>query len=443
MTYETPSPEAGGRFSRRALLRTSAGTVAGSALGAAALSTEAGAAPPAPRSSIPFTPAPPAINAGTGGSPLTKAVEQALTTDVMPTDDPAFLDLFRRTTDLAARVLQTESDVLLTHAEAIMVLEAAFSSLTRPGMTALNLISGVYGEGYTPWLERYGATVIEVRVPFDQSIDPNAVSAALEAHPEVELMSVVDVDTPSGTKNPIDLICPIAKEHGVVSIVDSASTMGGEPLYPDRWGADVVVGASQKSLGSALGVGIISVSEAAWALIAENPNAPSGSFLSLTDWKQRWVEGGVLPPGASPTVIYSVYAALTQWFALGRRQQFDRHALAARAFRAGARAMGLELWAASESIAAITCTALTLPGGLTTAGVREHLRQRYGVAIGGTAFSGDPAGQTIRVGHMGEQTDRRFVLRLLEALGQGLVDLGAPMEIGAGQAAARRIFRDG
>jgi pyridoxamine---pyruvate transaminase len=434
-------PRDRGRLSRRTLFQASAGTALGvTALGSTAAAAAGAAKAPA---GVPFAIAPPTINAGTGGSPLTKSVKRALTTDVMPTDDPAFLDLFRRTTELAARMLRTESDVLLTHAEAIMVLEAAFSSLTRPGITALNLISGLYGAGYTPWFERYGANVIEVSVPFNESIDPAAVREALAAHPEVELMSVVDVDTPSGTKNPIDLICPIAKEYGVVSIVDSASTMGGEPLYPDRWGADVVIGASQKSLGSALGVGIISVSDAAWSLIEQNPNAPRESFLSLIDWKERWVENGVLPPGASPTINYSVYAALAQWFAIGRRQQFARHALAARAFRAGARAMGLSLWAASEEIAATTCTALLLPRGLTTAGVRQHLRQRYGLAMGGTVFSGDPAGQTIRVGHMGEQTDRRFVLRLLEVLGEGLNDLGASLEVGAGQAAARRVFRDG
>jgi pyridoxamine--pyruvate transaminase len=324
-----------------------------------------------------------------------------------------------------------------------MCLEAAFSSATRSGIKALNLISGIYGEGYTPWFERYGAEVVEVRVPYDQAIDPAAVRAALAANPGIELMSIVDVDTPSGTKNPVDKICPIAKEYGVVSIVDSASTYGGAPLYPDKWGADIVVGASQKCTGSALGVGIMSVSDAAWDLIAKNPDAPTSSFLSLTDWKTRWIEGGVLPPGASPTIIYSVYAALSRLLDRGLERTFAEHRLASRAFRAGARAMGVDPWPATERVAADTCTALRLPDGLTTPQVRTHMRQRYGLAAGGTTFTGDPAGATIRVGHMGAQTDRRFTLRMLEVIGEGLNDLGADLEVSAGLAAARRIFRDG
>lgn len=336
--------------------------------------------------------------------------------------------------------MRTSSDVLLTHAEAIMCLEAAFLSVTRPGMTALNLVSGVYGEGQTTWLERYGATVIEIRTPFNESIDPGAVRAALSANPGIEFVSMIHVDTPSGTVNPIEDICPIVKEHGAVSLVDAASSYAGMPIHQDAWGADIVVGASQKCLGSPLGVGIISVSDAAWALIAKNPDAPKSSFLSLTDWKERWFGQGILPPGASPTIIYGVEAALARLIGRGVRDSFTRHERAARAFRAGAAAMGVSPWAASDEIAADTCTTLTLPGGLTTPQVRDHLRRRYGVAMGGTTFTGSPAGATIRVGHMGEQTQPRFVLELLGVIGRGLDDLGADVDVHAGQRAGRRVL---
>jgi pyridoxamine--pyruvate transaminase len=426
-------------FSRRTLVKGSATAVAASAAAAAVGPVGAAAAPA--RYGRPVLHDAPRINAGTGASPLTPQVLRAMSTDVVPTDDPAFLDLFRRTEKLAGRVMKTKSDVLLTHAEAIMCLEAAFRSVTRPGMTALNLVSGIYGAGQTTWLEEYGATVIEIQVPFNEEIDPASVREALEQHPEIEFVSMIHVDTPSGTKNAIEEICPIAKEFGAVSLVDSASTYAGMPLYPDAWGADIAVGASQKCLASPLGVGIISVSDDAWDLIGRNPSAPRASFLSLLDWKERWFQGGVLPPGASPTIIYGVYGALEQLFDRGVRETFALHARAARAFRAGATAMGLELFAAREEIAADTATTLRLPAGLTTVQVRNHLRQRYSVAMGGTTFSGDPSGATIRVGHMGTQTKPKFVLDLLRAIGEGLDDLGADVDVAAGRAAAQAVFR--
>ncbi len=426
---QTPAP---GRVSRRTLLAASAGAVA--AAGAVA---PAGARATTPGTTIQGAPR---LNASTGASPLTRRVARALATQVVPVDDPAFLALFRETTAQAARVLETKQDVLLTHAEAIMGLEAAFRSLTRPGMTALSLVSGPYGAGQSAWLRQYGATVIEVTVPSDQAIDPEAVRAALAANPGIELVTMIHVETPSGTKNPIEAICPIVKAAGAVSLVDAASSWGGMPIYPDRWGADLVVGASQKSPGGPTGIGIISVSEAAWALMEANPQAPRGSFLSLLDWKERWIGQGVLPPGASSTLVYGLKAALDQLLARGTRESFARHALAARAFRAGAVAMGLELWAADESIAAETVTALRLPAGLTTPQVRAHLRERHSLALAGSVFSGTPAGATIRVGHMGEQTRPGFVLALLRALGTGLAELGVALDVPAGQRAARRVL---
>ena len=436
-------------YSRRAVLQASAGAVAGSAVTAAAGPLPAIATGGPGRSGhsdgggypgllrIP----PPKINAGTGGSPLTPSVLRALDTQTLPVNDAAFRDLFARTEALAAEVLETDDDVLLTPAEAIMCIEGAMRSAIRPGITALNLISGLYGQDYTVWMENFGATVIELRVPYNESIDPSSVEAILAQHPEVEFMSVVHVDTPSGTYNAIDQICPIAKAHGVVSMVDSASTYGSMPLHSDKWGADITVGASQKSVASPAAVGIISVSDAAWELFAKNPNAPVHSFLSLIDYKNTWFEGGRVPSTVSPTVTFGLYAALNDLVRHGVDKRIRETTRSARAFRAGARAMGIELWAASESIAADCNSTLLVPPNHTLQEALDLLRQRYSVACAGTTFTGDPAGTTIRVGHMGSvQIEAGFILRLLEAIGRAWEDLGADLDVRGGLRVARRML---
>jgi pyridoxamine---pyruvate transaminase len=439
-----------GGVSRRAMLQASAGAVAGTAISAAAgpLPALAGGGSHGSDHShgwgdpdlirIP----PPRINAYTGGSPMSPRVLRALDTQTVPVNDAAFKDLFARTEALAAEVLETDDDVLLTPAEAIMCIEGAMRSAIRPGITALNLISGLYGQDYTGWMESFGATVIELRVPYNESIDPSSVEAILAQHPEVEFMSVVHVDTPSGTYNAIDQICPIAKAHGVVSMVDSASTYGSMPLHSDKWGADITVGASQKSVASPAAVGIISVSDAAWELFAKNPNAPVHSFLSLLDYKTAWFEQGRVPSTVSPTVTYGLYTALYELVRhVGVEKRLRETSRSARAFRAGARAMGIELWAASESIAADSNSTLLVPAGHTLQEAVDLLRQRYSVACNGTTFTGDPAGATIRVGHMGAaQIEAGFILRLLEAIGRAWEDLGADLDVRGGLRVARRML---
>jgi pyridoxamine--pyruvate transaminase len=425
-------------MSRRALLQAGAATTLVALAGPVARGRAGG---PKPGGFDPlFTIRPAAINAFTGGSPLTPPVLQALDTQTVAQVDPALIDLFKRTNALVATMLDTKSDVLLLPAEAILALEAAFRSLTRPGMVALNLVSGIYGDGYREWLETYGATVIEIRVPFNESIDPASVESVLAQHPEVELMSVVHVDTPSGTANAIEKICPIAKRHGVVSIVDAASTIGGMPVYPDAWGVDVAIGASQKCVGSPQGVGITTVSEDAWKLIAKNPDAPPDfSFLNLSVFKASMQTR--VPSTVSPTVTYGLYEALAQLLDRGMDQVFASTALAGRAFRAGAVAMGIKLWAADDAIPSDTNTTLLTPANVDLPTFVTQLREKYGVVCSSTAFTGTPSGNTIRVGHMGPvQTDPQFVLTLLEAIGNGYQSAGAKIDIRGGLQAARRVF---
>ena len=56
--------------------------------------------------------------------------------------------------------------------EAVLGLEAAARALVRPGMTALNLVSGVYAKWFGLWLAEYGAELVEVEVPYDEAVDP-------------------------------------------------------------------------------------------------------------------------------------------------------------------------------------------------------------------------------------------------------------------------------
>ena len=116
--------------------------------------------------------------------------------------DPVFLERFRDTERLLAEVYRTTNDVVLMQGEAVLGLEAAARGLVAPGMRCLNLVSGVYAAWFGDWLREYGADVSEVRVPYDEAIDPAAVERALAEDGPFELVSIVHSETPrSGIEN--------------------------------------------------------------------------------------------------------------------------------------------------------------------------------------------------------------------------------------------------
>jgi pyridoxamine--pyruvate transaminase len=346
--------------------------------------------------------------------------------------DPVFLEAFRRTERKVAELFRTRQDILLMQGEAVLGLEAAARSLVRPGMPVLNLVSGVFGKGMGYWLAGFGAELHELEVPYNDSLDPGDVDRFLDGHPEIELVTVVHSETPSGTLNPVADIGPIAKRHGALTLVDCVSSLGGIPIWPDEWQLDVCVAGPQKCLAGPPGMSLIAVSEDAWAAIRANPLAPRASFLSMLDWKEQWLEAGRFPFTPSVVDLHGVEAACDVILDEGLEASFDRHERAAAACRAGARAMEIELWPASDAVSAACVTALAVPNGLTDTQVRDHCRARYGVMIS----AGQGAGNLVRIGHMGPTARSLYPVLGLAAVGRTLVDLGAPVRIGDGVEAA-------
>jgi pyridoxamine--pyruvate transaminase len=346
--------------------------------------------------------------------------------------DPAFLDAFRRTERKVAELFRTTQDILLMQGEAVLGLEAAARSLVRPGTPVLNLVSGVFGKGMGYWLAGFGANLHELEVPYNDSIDPGEVDRFLEQHPEIELVTVVHSETPSGTLNPVGEIGPIARRHGALTLVDCVSSLGGIPIWPDEWQLDVCVAGPQKCLAGPPGMSLVAVSEAAWQRIRDNPVAPRASFLSMLDWKEQWLEAGKFPFTPSVVDVHGVEAACDVILEEGLEASFERHERAAAACRAGARAMEMELWPASEAVTAACVTALTVPAGLTDTQVRDHCREHFGVMISG----GQGAGNLVRIGHMGPTARSLYPVLGLAAVGRTFADLGVPVRIGEGLEAA-------
>jgi pyridoxamine--pyruvate transaminase len=171
-----------------------------------------------------------------------------------------------------------------------------------------------------------------------------------------------------------------------------------------------------------------------------NPAAPRGSFLSLLDWKHRWIDGGRVAFPYTPSVsdVNGVHAALEEVVQQGVDAVIATHARAARACRAGAVGLGLELWPRSESYAANCVTAVRAPAGAGVDDVLRHARERYGVMLSGGY--GELKEKLIRLGHMGPASRSLYPLVAVSALGRSLADLGVSVDIGAGAQAVMEVL---
>ncbi len=351
--------------------------------------------------------------------------------------DPDFHALFDDSLEKLRQVYQTSGDVVIMQGEAVLGLEAASACTVRPGDLCLNLVSGVFGAGYARYFRRYsGHDPLEIIVPYNAAIDPADVEKLLKEH-NLRALAVVHSETPSGTLNPVAEICALAREHGVLTIVDAVSSIGGMPVPVDEWGADIVVGGPHKCLGAAPGSALMAISHRAWEAMLDRDEPLRRSYLSILDWKEMWLESRRFPFTVFVGQINGLNEALSMVLEEGLQERFDRHTQAAQMTRMGVRALGLELWPVRETIASTCVTAVSVPEGLDAHRLLAHMRNRYGLVIAGSLK--ELEGKVVRIGHMGHMARPSFVQLALGALERSLLDLGFPVTLGSGVGAALSV----
>ncbi|MFX0543149.1 pyridoxamine--pyruvate transaminase [Roseovarius sp. S4756] len=365
-------------------------------------------------------------------------VLRALGTTVLYDYDPAFQAFYESVVLKAQKALNSESPPMILQGEPVLALEGAAASLIAKDDVVLNLASGVYGKGFGYWAARYAKSVEEIEVPYNTAIDPETVRAFLKDHPEVKVVCICHHDTPSGTINDINTIGAIVAEAGALMIVDAVSSWAGMPTDPTACQAGVYVTGPNKCLGCPPALSLVAVSDAAWAKIEANPDAPFASILSFTDWKNAWKKTEPFPFTPSVAEINGLNAGLDRYLGEGAVAVWKRHALTAKVCREGCKAMGVTLWAEPEEIASPTTTSVRMPDGLDAGPVLAEARARYGVTM--SAGRNETLGKLIRIGHMGPTAQPAYALAAVAALGGALKALGAKVDVAAGLAAAQECW---
>ncbi|MDQ1183829.1 pyridoxal-phosphate-dependent aminotransferase family protein [Agrobacterium larrymoorei] len=333
-------------------------------------------------------------------------------------DVPAFPpERYAKLADRLAALMKTRNDVLLIQAEAVLALEAVATSLARPGLKALNIVTSPYGAWFGDWLKRGGSDVINLVADLGRPIAIEAVRQQLDENPNIAVLSLVHAESATGILNPLEDIVRLARERGVLTVVDAVASIGGHALNVDENGIDVVVIGPQKSLAGPAGVSAISVSERAWAML-RHESAPRNSMLSLLDQKEQWLETGrgVLPGTPAPLEFFALDAALDRLEAEGIDAVQARHHLAAKATREALVALGAELWV-DDTLASALVTAVRLPADIDRNDLLLAARLD-GADIG--AAVGPGSDRLVRLNHTGRRASKEAVLANIKAFAQAL-----------------------
>lgn len=340
-----------------------------------------------------------------------------------PDLDLDFYDYYKETCELYSSLLHTQNETLILSGEGILGLEAAVASLTEPGDRVLVLDNGVFGKGFADFVSIYGGEPVLYTTDYRKEIEIDPLRAFLAKDSDFKYATVVHCDTPSGMLNDIAAICPLLKEYGILTVVDSVSGMFGNEVNVDASQIDILCGGSQKAISCPIGLTLVTISEDAKKAMASRKTKIASFYANLLTFKDYY-ENKWFPYSMPISDIYGLREALMN---IKEDKDFlKRHAEIAAKTRAALTRAGLELYA--ENGYSNTVTVFRIPGGVTAADILKMMREDYNILLAGSFDV--MAGEVIRIGHMGYNCTEENMKVTLEALDSTLKKLGVELKAG-------------
>lgn len=333
--------------------------------------------------------------------------------------DKTFVRYYREVSQKMGQVMGTTNEVLLLAGEGILALEAACASLTEPGDRVLVLDNGIYGEGFKDFVSIYGGVPVVLSFDHHSGIPAEAVRAYLEKDSDFKYATLVHCDTPTSVLNNVAELCPLLKEYGILTVVDSVAGMVGEPINVDANRIDICCGGTQKAISAPVGLAIVSVSADAQKAM-DNRKTPIASFYANLQVFKGYAEKEYLPYTTSAGDVAALDAALDNILEEGIETVFARHDRIASAVRGSAQAYGLELFLDSDR--SNTVTAIRIPEEIGALRLQDHLSENYNLLVA-TSLA-QYADVILRIGHMGENAFIDKLIYVLSIIDNGLRDLG-------------------
>ena len=320
----------------------------------------------------------------------------------------------------------TTNDLFVISGSGTAGMEAAVANFGRDKDIAC-LVNGKFGERLFKISQRYGKAH-EIGSDWGTPLNLGALEEQLKQGAEV--VTLVHNETSAGIKNPAKEVGRIAKKYDALFIMDGITSIGGDIVETDAWGADVAIVGSQKCLAAPAGLAGISVSNRAWERLCKNPPF----YLDLAAYKKS-ASGKPMETPYTPAV--PLFLALREACLIleeeGMANRIARHQKMAQAVREAANTWGLSLFPKIDAKHEYsnTVTAVSYPYGVKDDEMRTIIKKMGIVIAGGQDHL---KGKIFRIGTMGAVSAPE-ILATLAATQHALKKLGYKVQGDGVQAA--------
>ncbi|RAP43023.1 serine--glyoxylate aminotransferase [Rhodovulum viride] len=330
----------------------------------------------------------------------------------------------------------SEGEVAIFPATGTGGWEAAVTNTLRPGDKVLAARHGMFSRKWIDLCQRHGLDVEIVERPWGEGVPVEAFAAALAADTghRIRAVLVTHNETATGVTSDVAAVraAMTAAGHPALLMVDGVSSIGSIDFRMDAWGVDLAVTGSQKGFMLPAGLAIVGIGPKALAAM-ETSGLPR-CFFDIRD-----MLGGNYPYTPPVGLINGLAVSTGLLLEEGMEAVRARHHRIAEGVRRAVAAWGMTTCAARPELCSDTVTAIVTPDGVDAGRIVRHAAEAYGVAFGGGL--GEVAGKVFRIGHLGLMSDV-MALSGIATAEMAMADLGLPVRLGSGVAAAQEHYRN-
>lgn len=344
-----------------------------------------------------------------------------------------YRDMHKELCDLLQYLFQTKAMCLTFTGSGTSAMEGLIVGCCPPGHKALVIHNGKFAERWVKVCTTFGIEHTRLDLPYGRGAKASDVAAAMQQDSKIDTVIVVHSETSTTALSDVEGIAKVTKERNALLLVDGITAVGAIPVKMDAWGIDGYVTGSQKAMMLPPGLAFAAVSDRAWQRI-DSGKTPT-LYNDLKAYRKS-METFDAPYTPAITLVRGAVFNLKRIKERTLEAIWKETAVMAKATRAAVAAMGLKLFA-TDPVDSVT--AVSVPPGVDEGALRKTMSGKYGFHIAGG--QGDMKGKIIRFSHMG-YVDIFDTLGVIAALEMTLKGMGQSVTIGAGVAAAQRVFSE-
>jgi alanine-glyoxylate transaminase/serine-glyoxylate transaminase/serine-pyruvate transaminase len=331
--------------------------------------------------------------------------------------DPAFINLMKETQELLRYVWQTDNQFTIpVSGTGSAAMEATLANCVEQGDVVLIGVNGYFGERLCDMASRYGADVRRIEKPWGEVFSLEEIGSALEMH-RPAILGLVHAETSTGALQPVEGVGKLCREFHCLLLLDTVTSLGGVPVFLDRWHVDMAYSGSQKCLSCPPGIAPLTLGQRALEKLHRRKSRVANWYLDMILVGKYWGDERVYHHTAPVNMVYGLREALRIIAEEGLENRWQRHWENAELLWEGLADLGIGCHVEKGHRCASLTTAL-VPEGVDSKAMSSYLLWNYNIEI--AAGLGQLAGKVWRIGLMGYNSRPENVRLLLAALAKGL-----------------------